>query len=77
MNKCGRVEAGRGGGLGDAGRACQGKKARRIIEPGEWICFYNTERPHSSLDGQTPREAYWRGRPVGTHRPNSNKKISI
>ena len=36
--------------------------AERVI--GDWIDFYNTERPHSSLDGQTPREAYWRDRPV-------------
>jgi putative transposase len=36
--------------------------AERVI--GEWIGFYNTERPHSSLDGQTPAEAYGAGRPV-------------
>lgn len=36
--------------------------AERVI--GEWLAFYNTERPHSSLDGQTPAEAYWRDRPV-------------
>ena len=30
--------------------------ARRVI--GEWIDFYNTERPHSALGGQTPAEAY-------------------
>ena len=30
--------------------------ARRVI--GEWIGFYNTERSHSALDGQTPAEAY-------------------
>ena len=30
----------------------------------EWIGFYNTERPHSALDGQTPAEAYGTGRPV-------------
>ncbi len=41
--------------------------AQRVI--GEWIGFYNTERPHSSLDGGTPAEA---------HRPNgSNKNRSI
>jgi len=39
-----------------------GFKAERVI--GEWIDFYNTERPHSSLDGQTPAEAYGAGRPV-------------
>ena len=31
--------------------------AQRVI--GEWIGFYNTERPHSALDGRTPAEAYW------------------
>ena len=39
-----------------------GFKAERVI--GEWIDFYNTERPHSALDGQTPAEAYRAGRPV-------------
>ena len=39
-----------------------GFKAERVI--GEWIDFYNTERPHSALDGQTPAEAYGTGRPV-------------
>ena len=39
-----------------------GFKAERVIA--EWIGFYNTERPHSALDGQTPAEAYWAGRPV-------------
>ncbi len=36
--------------------------ARRVI--GEWIDFYNTERPHSSFDGRTPAEAYGAVRPV-------------
>ena len=39
-----------------------GFAAERVI--GEWIDFYNTERPHSSLDGQTPAEAYGAGQPV-------------
>ena len=39
-----------------------GFKAERVI--GEWIDFYNTERPHSSFDGQTPAEAYAAGRPM-------------
>ena len=38
-----------------------GFHAERVI--GAWIDFYNTERPHSALDGATPAEAYWRGRP--------------
>jgi|TARA_B100001079_G_scaffold98946_1_gene85046 putative transposase len=30
----------------------------------EWIGFYNTERPHSALDGRTPAEAYGARRPM-------------
>ena len=37
-----------------------GFAARRLI--GEWLRFYNVERPHSALDGRTPAEAY-RGDP--------------
>ena len=37
-----------------------GFKARRVID--DWMAFYNTIRPHSSLDGRTPDEAYWRSR---------------
>ena len=37
-----------------------GFEARRVI--GEWIDFYNTERPHSALGGKTPATAY-RGAP--------------
>ncbi len=39
-----------------------GFKAERVI--GEWIDFYNTERPHSSFDGRTPAEAYGIGQPT-------------
>jgi hypothetical protein len=39
-----------------------GFKAERII--GAWIDFYNGERPHSALAGQTPAEAYTAGQPV-------------
>ncbi len=39
-----------------------GFRAERVID--EWINFYNTERPHSALAGQTPAEAYGAGRPV-------------
>ena len=39
-----------------------GFKAERVI--GDWIDFYNTERPHSALDGATPAEAYEAGQPV-------------
>ncbi len=41
-----------------------GFRAERVI--GEWIDFYNIERPHSALDGQTPAEAYGSERPVDT-----------
>ena len=39
-----------------------GFKAEQVI--GDWIAFYNTERPHSALGGQTPAEAYRAGQPV-------------
>ncbi len=39
-----------------------GFRAERVID--EWIDFYNTERPHSALAGQTPAEAYGAGHPV-------------
>ncbi len=39
-----------------------GFKAERVI--GAWIDFYNTERPHSALDGRTPAEAYGAEQPV-------------
>ena len=37
-----------------------GFKTRRVID--DWINFYNKVRPHSSLDGDTPHEAYWQSR---------------
>ena len=37
-----------------------GFQARHVIS--NWMAFYNTERPHSSLERRTPREAYWSGR---------------
>ena len=39
-----------------------GFKAKRVI--GEWIGFYNTQRPHSALAGRTPAEAYGAEQPV-------------
>ena len=39
-----------------------GFEARSVI--GEWIGFYNTERPHSALGGRTPAEAYRGDAPV-------------
>jgi putative transposase len=39
-----------------------GFHAERVI--GEWIGFYNTERPHSALGGRTPAEAYGETVPV-------------
>ncbi len=60
-----------------------GFRAERVI--GEWIGFYNTERPHSALAGRTPAEAYGVGRPVDMmdkpdglptpHRLNSSNTI--
>jgi len=39
-----------------------GFAARRVI--GEWMNFYNSERPHSSLGGRTPAEAYGARQPM-------------
>jgi hypothetical protein len=39
-----------------------GFKAERVI--GEWIDFYNTERPHSALAGRMSAEAYREDRPM-------------
>ena len=36
-----------------------GFQARSVIK--NWIAFYNTRRPHSALDRQTPDDAYWAG----------------
>jgi len=41
--------------------------ARQIID--DWMNFYNTERPHSSLDGMTPKEAYCENNPHRGHAP--------
>lgn len=38
----------------------EGFTARRVIS--EWLDFYSHTRPHSSLDGSTPHEAYWQSR---------------
>ena len=34
-----------------------GFQAKRVIK--DWIGFYNTERPHTALDKQTPDVAYF------------------
>ena len=39
-----------------------GSTARRLM--GEWVRFYNVERPQSALGGATPAEAYRGGPPV-------------
>ena len=36
-----------------------GFQAQRVIA--RWMEFYNTQRPHSALDGSTPAEAYEKG----------------
>ena len=43
-------------------KMCARKDTLPVI--GEWIGFYNAERPHSSLGGKTPAEAYAAGQPV-------------
>ena len=39
-----------------------GFQAQRVIA--RWMVFYNTQRPHSTLGGATPEEAYQKGQPV-------------
>lgn len=39
-----------------------GFAAERVI--GEWVDFYNNERPHSALAGRTPAEVYGAGQSV-------------
>ena len=39
-----------------------GLTPRRLIR--DWVCFYNTERPHAALDGRAPAEAYCGETPV-------------
>ena len=34
-----------------------GFQARRVIKG--WMTFYNTRRPHSALERETPDDAYW------------------
>ena len=34
-----------------------GFQAKQIID--DWICFYNSERPHTALDKRTPDAAYF------------------
>jgi hypothetical protein len=46
----------------DLYKLTDGFRAEQVI--GEWIGFYNAERPHSALESQTPAEAYRAGRPV-------------
>ena len=51
-----------------------GFQARRLI--GEWLRFYNLERPHAALDGRTPAEAYRADPPspgASRHRPGSDE----
>lgn len=33
-----------------------GRAARRVI--GQWMAFYNEQRPHSALGGRTPAQYY-------------------
>ena len=34
-----------------------GFQAKRVIK--DWLSFYNTERPHTALDKQTPEDAFF------------------
>lgn len=36
-----------------------GFRAWRVVK--DWMAFYNTRRPHSALDRQTLKDAYWAG----------------
>jgi len=47
-----------------------GVEAKKGIEG--WIRHYNEQRPHSSLDGRTPYEAYWKLLVQATH-PNKQR----
>ena len=45
-----------------------GFTARRVIR--DWFSFYNTQRPHSALDGRTPKEVYENGNSLMGHAPS-------
>ena len=56
-------------------RASRHVLAWRVI--GEWIGFYNTQRPHSALGGRTPAEPCTFGRECGRNdAPQNNSMIS-
>ena len=40
-----------------------------VTQFGEWVCHYNTARPHGALDGRTPLEA-WLADPTPTQVPD-------
>ena len=44
-----------------------GRAARRVI--GQWMAFYNEQRPHSALGGRTPAQCY-----DGDRRPASRRR---
>jgi len=44
-----------------------GSELRRGL--GKWIGFYNSRRPHSSLDSRTPDEAYYKRERPGQAEP--------
>ena len=39
-----------------------GREAKSLI--GNWMMHYNTNRPHSTFDGQTPHEVYVKMKPL-------------
>ncbi len=48
-----------------------GFQAQRLIS--NWFAFYNTQRPHSALAGNTPAEAYLHALPHRTQPPRSSE----
>ena len=60
------------GGFGQGARLIQ----RREVDPragiASWIGYYNTETPHSALDGRTPEEVFTgRDAPSAGHAPET------
>ena len=52
-----------------------GVEARRVI--GEWVAFYDTERPHLALEGRTPAETYRGMTPSATMDARSSGEIDF
>ena len=50
-----------------------GREASKMIA--DWISFYNTSRPHSTFNGQTPDEVYNAGQPAMDMMDNLGTKL--